>query len=418
MNRKENALDHLRPYAARCIGVFTVCALVAMLPLTPRSMAADSSTNSEPALSSVEPGSVVNLGQLTGRGNPWTPVSVDVSNAPGPQFLFSDKPEYFRAGNGISLQEDVRPGMVRLYIYHVPEPGSAEKTISSTIENLGHAVMSFRFLHYGSPSPGLDYPRIAKEGLAAFFDSNAGPEMPSLKPGEKMVIDPRLDRQRASKNQLVHGFYEFEINQPARVTVFRRDPTDSSIQVVEKLKRLSLVTTNKSLNGGAGRGLFDCCERTVTNHASSVIDTAEGPVRLIIADGKRDPWIVGRDDIDGRTDARNVGNYGVVYRISLKWKSSDGRGLALLMCPFSSRASGCGGVATAVRVSRGVFPAGTVLLPAHQNTFGGNGEAALIQRFEPASSRETQTLELVYSPPGAACIPTPFLFLPYRIPPR
>src|SRR5205823_3560571 len=49
-------------------------------------------------------------------------LEIKTTDAHGPQFLFSDKPEYFRTGNGIAMQEEVKAGLVRLYIYHCPEP--------------------------------------------------------------------------------------------------------------------------------------------------------------------------------------------------------------------------------------------------------------------------------------------------------
>ncbi|HMO25626.1 MAG TPA: hypothetical protein PKB10_05105, partial [Tepidisphaeraceae bacterium] len=40
-------------------------------------------------------------------------LDVEIKDAGGPQFLLSDKPEYFRTGNGIAMQEQIKPGVVR-----------------------------------------------------------------------------------------------------------------------------------------------------------------------------------------------------------------------------------------------------------------------------------------------------------------
>jgi hypothetical protein len=71
-------------------------------------------------------------------------------------------------------------------------------------------------------------------------------------------------------------------------------------------------------------------------------------------------------------------------------------------------------LAAAVEVNEGVFPGGVVRLPKEQPVFGEAEEAALIQKFPPLPKGKTGTIELVYSPPGAACIPTPLLLVPYQ----
>jgi hypothetical protein len=135
-------------------------------------------------------------------------------------------------------------------------------------------------------------------------------------------------------------------------------------------------------------------------------------MRLMVADGRRDPALTGHDDISGTDSVRDSGNYGAMYRIRLKRTSSDGRGLALLM---TNRGSGqwCGGQAGAVRVSRGVWPGGTVAVPTDRVEYGKPGEMVIIQKFPPLPRGRTETIEILYSPPGASCIPTPMLLVPY-----
>ena len=338
-------------------------------------------------------------------------VAVKIEGAAGPQFLLSDRPEYFLTGNGIALQEEVKAGMVRLYIYHVPEPMGGKKVITAVIENLAAKSMSLRFLRSAFPAPGTDYQRIAKEGLERFLSCEPEKNAKTILPGRITVLDSQMDATAVTKDQLVHGFYEFEIDQPARVSVLQRDPDEVSGEVVKVLPKLPQVLPGKKNGNGAGRGLFPTCDFTVTNEA--VIDTVNGPMQLMVADGKRDGWIRGRDGIENN-DTRNAGNYGVMYRIRLTRASSDGRGLALLLCNLNARSQWCGRLGAAMRVSDGVFPAGVVRLPSERAVFGEAEEGALIQKFPPLKKGETSTIELVYSPPGAACIPTPLVFIPYQ----
>jgi hypothetical protein len=55
-----------------------------------------------------------------------------------------------------------------------------------------------------------------------------------------------------------------------------------------------------------------------------------------------------------------------------------------------------------------------VVLPVDRVAFGGAEEAALIQRFPPLPDGTNETLEVIYTPPGACCLPTPLVFVPYE----
>jgi hypothetical protein len=368
----------------------------------------------EEALRKASQGAVVRMENFMKDRRDLPRLTVKIDEAQGPQFLLSDRPEYFLTENGIALQEEVKPGVVRLYIYHVPEATAGGKVISAVIENLGRKPMSLRFLRYAFPAPGTDYQRIAKDGLNAFLRSEPEKTARSVSPGKPETLDPRMDQTVARKDQLVHGFYEFEIDQPARVSVFQRDPEQISSEAIESLPKLPRILPGKKSGNGAGRGIFRTCNFTVTNESSYVVDTTNGPTQLIVADGKRDGWIRGHDSIENKDDARDAGNYGVMYRIRLTRASSDGRGLALLLCNLNARSQWCGRLAAAVEVNEGVFPGGVVRLPKEQPVFGEAEEAALIQKFPPLPKGKTGTIELVYSPPGAACIPTPLLLVPYQ----
>lgn len=334
-------------------------------------------------------------------------------DAGGPQFLLSDKPEYFRTGDGIAMQERIEPGRIRLYIYHVPEPTDAKKTITAVIENIGDKPMNFRFHRYAFPKPGKDYHQIGKSGLIDYYSGRAPSGTRVLKPGKRMAVDPAMDRTVVGKDYLVHGFYEFEIDQPAVVTVFQREPGVDSAQAMDQLEKLPRVLPGHNPSG-SGRGLFQPSDFEVTpTEEGFVLDTADGPQQIIVADGNRDAWIVGRDSIAGLAEAPLKGNYGVMYRIKLNYKSSDGKGVAMLV--YNSRSGGkwCSKQALALQVSEGEFPGGTVPAPSDRVRYGGPPETVLIQRFPPPAEGETGTIEVLFSPPGASCLPVPLLFVPY-----
>ncbi len=135
-------------------------------------------------------------------------------------------------------------------------------------------------------------------------------------------------------------------------------------------------------------------------------------VSLVVADGKLDPWIVGTEGSTGKV-IQNAGNYGVMYHIDMKWKSTDGKGLALVT--WNSRAGDnqwCGGMANTMIVSKGRFKEGVVQLPSEELRVKAAPDAILIQVFQPDPSKEVQDIKLTYSPPGASCLPTPLIFVP------
>jgi hypothetical protein len=360
-----------------------------------------------------QPGHVVIAEGLDLGEDKFPVIKVERVDTGGPQLLLSDMPEYFNGGDGIAMQERVEPGIVRLYVYHVPEPTDAKKTITAVIENVGDKPMSFRFIRYAFPEPGGDYHKIGKAGLVDYFNGQAPAGTRVLKPGKRMAIDPAMDRAVVGRDILVHGLYEFEIDQPAVVSVLQRDPDADSAKAVDDLKLHPRLMPGHSPSG-SGRGLFLASDFDVAAAEENyVLDTADGPQQVIIADGDSDPWILGRDSIEGLEDAPLKGNYGVMYRVKLNYKSTDGQGLALLV--YNSRSGGkwCGKQALAVQVNAGEFPGGTVAAPSEQVRYGGPPESVLIQRFPPVAEGETGTIEVLFSPPGASCLPVPLLFVPY-----
>lgn len=368
-------------------------------------------------LLSARPGDVLQLGEFLSARPDLPLVPLQIKAAPGPRLLLSDKPEYLLVGDGITLREEVAPGKVRLYLYHVPTPGPDAKTISAVIENLARKPMRLRFTHRARPQPGTDYHFIGKTGLLDYFNSRPEKGTSTIAPHALALLDPQLDAAVAMRDQLVHGFYEFEISQPARITVLQRAVSERSLTVVDTLPLLPQTLPGKATGNGAGRGIFPVSNFTVVNAPGTRLDTAQGPQQLIVADGKSDGWIEGRDSIDGRA-SRNVGNYGVIYRIRLTRASSDGRALALLMGKINSSSRWCGAQAGAVQVSRGDWPAGTVAIPRDRVFFGKPDEAVLVQTFPPLRKGKTETIEINYSPPGASCIPTPMVFVPLVVPSR
>jgi len=333
---------------------------------------------------------------------------------PGPQYIISDDPEYIRVPEAIALKESVVPGSVRFYLYNVNgvvEPQKIDRKIIAMIKNTGKASMRIKMLKYVTQKPSTNYFKLGKEGLAAFFAAQPSEEIRIVKPGDAVPIDDKLEQYIVKYDELVHGFYEFVIDQPAEITVLQ---TDLKTSGKDALKRITNVLPPKT-KSGAGRGLYGVSNYHVNN--TNVIDTKNGTSALVVADGANDPWIIGREGTTGQ-QAKLAGNYGVMYDIELKWKSTDGKGLALIT--WNSRSADnkwCSGMAAAMKVSEGKFKEGIIQLPKDELVTKSAPEAVLIQVFKPSGNGEEQTIKLTYSPPGASCLPTPLILVPVDLKP-
>lgn len=331
---------------------------------------------------------------------------------PGPQYLISDDPEYIRVPEAIAFQEAVTPGSVRLYVYNVNgvESPKTERKITAVIKNTGKSTMHFRMLKYSSQKPSTNYYKIGKQGLADYFASRPDGETRTVAPGESIAIDKKLEEYSVSYNDLVHGIYEFVIDQPGVVSVLQTTPETSGPRAV---KEITTILPPKS-DSGAGRGIFGISNYKVIT--DGIFDTRSGPAAITVADGDRDPWIRGMESTSGK-EATLAGNYGVMYDIEMKWKSTDGKGLALVT--WNARSGDnkwCQGMAASMVVSQGKYKEGIIQLPSDELITRKAPEAILIQVFPPAPDGKEQTIKLTYSPPGASCLPTPLIFIPVDMP--
>ncbi len=328
---------------------------------------------------------------------------------PGPQYLISDDPEYIRVPEAIAFQEPIQPGAVRLYVYNVngvKEPGKIDRKITAVIKNTGTADMHLRMLKYSSQKPTTNYFKAGKEGLADYFASKPENKIRVIKPGQAIAIDEKLEKHVVKYDELVHGFYEFVVDQPGEISVLQTDLKTSGPAALTRIKNV-LPPKSKS---GAGRGVFGVSNYQIITEG--VLDTKNGSAELIIADGKKDPWVQGRESSKGDL-ATLAGNYGVMYEVEMKWKSTDGKGLALIT--WNSRSDDnqwCGGMATSMVMGKGKFAEGIIQLPSDRLNTKKAPEAIVIQIFPPLPNQEEQTIRFTYSPPGASCLPTPLIFVP------
>lgn len=329
--------------------------------------------------------------------------------AGGPPYLFTDDPEYIRVPEAAVLREKINPGPTRLYVYHCNGTTGTISRISAVIENISSKPLHLRFLKYAFPGVSGDYGKLGKEGIRDFILSKPGSKLRTIAPGAAEPLDEAMEASTVKFDQLIHGFYEFETDQPAKITVLQTTPDTPSPVAAARIKEL-IPPRSKS---GAGRGYYPYSDYEITNAPGEVFDTADGPRQIMIADGKQDRWMTGLDS-SSTMPCILKGNYGAFYNIKLNRTSSDGRGLALLT--WNARYnSGCKAMGGCNAVGPGKFPAGPVMIPSNAPVIRGGDSAVLLQVYPPLPKGKTETIEITYTPPGASCLPTPLLLVPVEM---
>ncbi|NLR81404.1 copper amine oxidase [Chitinophaga eiseniae] len=328
---------------------------------------------------------------------------------PGPQFLISDDPEYIRVPEGVALREPVQPGSVRLYLYNVngvQEPEKMDRKIAAVIKNTGSQPMHIRMLKYSSQKPTTNYFFAGKQGLADFFQSQPETVAREVKPGASICLDPKQDKAVVKYDELVHGFYEFVIDQPGEISIVQTDLKTPATVAAARVKN-ALATKQYA---GAGRGTYGISNYRII--VKDTLDTKNGLTQVLVADGEKDPWVIGKEATTGELKSLD-GNYGIFYNIELSWKSTDGKALALMTWnPRGDNGQWCGGMANTMVVSGGKFKEGVIQLPSNQLVTTKAPEAILIQVFTPPAGGGVQKVHFTYSPPGASCLPTPLVLVP------
>lgn len=361
------------------------------------------------ALKAAAPGQAIDLPVFPVHDLPA--ISYDKLPVPGPQFLFSDEPEYIRVPEGVAMREHVEPGRVRLYMYNVNgvrEPQEMERRINAVVKNLGDAPLTVTMYNYSSQVPSGNYHFLGKNGLKEFFEDDGVQFTFTVAPGMSAPLDPEMEERITKYNDLVHGFYEFTVDQPAEISVVQCPPDESSADANDRMKEVLPINQQRN----AGRGKFGVSNYHVRTLADAPIDTSAGVQEIVIADNNLDPWVRGIE-----SESNNIielkGNYGVIYDIHAEYESPDGRGLAIITWNSRFEASQwCGGLAASVKLGVNGAAQEVVELPSNQLNMRRPPEVSVIGVVPPAPAGQRGKIHLTYSPPGASCLPMPLIFIP------
>jgi PKD repeat protein len=212
------------------------------------------------------------------------------------KLLVSDSPEEFTT-TGILYQDEVN-GKGRLYADHIN--GTKEKlTLAILATNLTTKPVTIKTTNKGEVWPSVYANLIGSEATVDFLMNDPVNDSLTVPAGTTFIYKQFPEFY---PGQGVNLFYDVETDGNLQ---FSFVATEQVTQ--DTLKKLPLLAFN-----GHVRGSFPVSEVSWEVDASSF----EVPSRLIIGDGKEDPFQPGYDPMR-KQQVLNEGNYGVVYKMHM-----------------------------------------------------------------------------------------------------
>jgi hypothetical protein len=317
----------------------------------------------------------------------------------GGKLIFSDSPEHPSTKG--KLYEDTElvatgSGANRVFLYHTNGNSSGRLKFTVLIKNLGPDQATLTVQKSGTAGPTTSYLYAGKKAFERWLLSAAGAGT-AVPAGGVVRLDPTFDSVSTATNYLMTGIWDYSMTQPHSVTVCSLDETDDPVAVCPGLAVLPRDSHQ--------RGTCPFADKTYDMAAGTSIDTA-GNIRQfsIAGDTATDTDAQCTDKTDGSPQELN-GNYGVLYKIHLSVKSTDGRKLGLLLNP---RGGAWGG---AVWTSPGVTPGGKFLIPAGTGAVTTNTEAAAESKHNPGATGTAPWLQFMST--GGASLPLRMIAVPY-----
>jgi hypothetical protein len=256
---------------------------------------------------SAQPGDVVSMDGLDEGSLPCMPAVV-CSPAGAATMLFSDDPES-PASDGVLYADTFGPGHARIYVYHVNADTAARK-FPIVVLDQGGSDAHVTITREGLGTPSTDYVDVGKSVAAAWLASSMSTVV-TVPAGTRVLLDPALDAQHATTNELVHAIVDVEVDAPVKLSVVSVLATEDAASLTASLPLLP----NDGLHD---RGTFAGADMIVDGSAGG-----EGPsARHVRLGGDvTEPDLTGTDATTG-APATLHGNYGVAYAFAVTARSS------------------------------------------------------------------------------------------------
>jgi len=293
------------------------------------------------------------------------------------KIIISNSPETIRE-DGI-LYSDVSSGDNRIYYHHLN--GTKEtKTIYLLAVNQSDKPVKLTLKKWGAAGPS-DPMAVGRVAAYRYLDFTPGQaRFLELQPGEVTVLNQGINNL-ITPGQTAHGIFDVNAKDELLFVVAVAGDLDSK----EDLLNLPVL----SRDGNHVRGTFDLAKRNI-----SVLLTDNEPARLVVADGKDDLFLRGKDNNTGKLGlvTKDMGNYGLVYSIRIK----SAHRMGVILNPRGGVLAGAGnwdGKAFYIP-NRGILKPQT--------------EGALIGTIEPGKEKV-----FTFIPPAGSYLPVNLIFIPY-----
>jgi hypothetical protein len=318
----------------------------------------------------------------------------------GGKLIFSDSPEtptskgklYEDAGLAATSGTNYN----RVFLYHVNGKASGKMKFTTLIKNTSASSATLTVQKKGTSGPSTSYLYAGKLGFERWLNSVAGSGV-TVAAGATVRLDSTFDAIQANPTNLMHGIWDYSMTQAHKLTICALDANDDPIGVCPGLSVLSRDTHQ--------RGTFPYSDKVYDTASGVQVDTA-GDIQQFPLGGNtaNDTAAVGTDATDSSSQTL-AGNYGVLYKIHLNTKSTDGRNLGVLINP---RGGAWGGAVWAM--PGGLLAGGKFLIPPTTTSNGDNTKASVDGRYSPGTSL---TIWAQIMPTGGAAFPLRVVLTPH-----
>jgi hypothetical protein len=326
------------------------------------------------------PGASLGLGGLALQGLPAA--TVQTATPAGPTELFSDDPE--TATTSEILYQDTVSGHLRLYYDHVNGTGGPAHFVVY-LSNPGAQPVTYQYYSWSEAISGG--PMAEGEKVAAALIAPPQPIISSsvIQPGAFVELDPYVASVTLPAGGSVQGSYDVAVSGPTQVTFAMVAASLGNPYTAFAQHLLPTAQAGDAGGDGAGRGTFPNADRSF-----ALTFDPQRITSFLLADGRADPYLSGRDATTGQT-VQLAGNYGVVYHLS----GTPAVDTALVAVPIGGDYLG------AVEQNGQVDPAPRGILPS-------DGSTGFLMAVWPAG----QASELDWVPPAGSNLPLQVLAIP------
>lgn len=307
----------------------------------------------------------------------------------GGRFILSDSPEDVRR-EGILYQDRVK-GEVRLFFHHV-NVMAEKKRIVAMLLNTGNQPARVEVHRYGVSRPDSDYLRAGRAIQGDYLTADR-PQTLDLAAGKSMLLPSGTAIPALSPQRILTGMIDFRVDQEVRLVVAAIPEHGDPSALIPLYGVVPPDPEKPHL-----RGSFAHSDRVLVGQRP-YDPRADGAVAITLADGEVDPFQEGRDATTGQS-VRNLGNYGIVYRLLIPTS-----GIGRIRCYLNPRGGAFAGWA-AVKAGQERKMIG---LPSKALYFG----VSTLSDFEQiAEFKAGESLWVTLSPPGASNLPVRLLLVP------